>query len=253
MKAIRTPAKAKKQWVPESVIELGRLEPFFRKIVFDLHGVILNWQHLYYAFVNEQYGYNIDADKVRFYYLDPKVPATCEQLEEAFDAFVSLSRGGYGDLAIYPGIVEDMHAIRDAGIAIEIWTWTPGVGNTKSAVVAPFETGCAQAVTQELLASLKLPIDPVRDVRFMPLAEKRGEMVEEHIPLIVEDSVVVASMVAESAHAAILMPTEYNKTFRFKNVHRLKHRRQLVPVVLNFYAGLEEAGVLRSSPHGQNV
>jgi hypothetical protein len=174
---------------------------------------------------------------------DANMPITPQQFDEAFMAFARLGKGGYGDLAAQPGIVEDMKAIKDAGIDIEIWTWTPGAAEIQPDRLVAYGTGIAQRVTLDLIERLKLPVKR-NQVRFIKPGSKPWEMAEEHIPLIVEDSVETAVGVAMTVgHAAILVQEPYNEGIEARNILRVP-RKDLAPAVITFYRALDEAGVL---------
>jgi phosphoglycolate phosphatase-like HAD superfamily hydrolase len=216
-----------------------------RTVVFDLHQVLVNWLDRYVEFVNAQMGYSITTGKQPFYYLhmNPEVPLTFEEHVALFDAFARRHEGGYGDLEIYDGVIEGIKTLRKAGIGVRVWTWTPGaIESTMSHRDRMMSSGAAQAVTRELVA--KLGIDPDRELRFITPGSKKFELVEEHYPLIVEDSPETAVGVGQLAHAAILVPEPYNKGIKATNVLRLDHREQLFPTVLKFFEELEAAGKL---------
>jgi len=140
--------------------------------------------------------------------------------------------------------VEAMRKIIAAGIGIEIWTWTPSASETQFSGLKSYGTGIAQRVTLDLIQKLKLPIDIVREVRFMSPDRKKWEMVEERIPLIVEDNPETAVGVGRGiGHAAILVPESYND-ITSENVLRLTDRKHLAATVIGFFAKLDAAGVL---------
>lgn len=234
-------------WPPESVLKPGANHKWSREVVFDFHEVCVKWVARFTDFVNRCYGYNIKPEQLRFYHMqfDPSCPLTPQQFNEAFVAFARLSQGGYGDLELHPGIVEAIKQVKDAGIGVKIWTWTPGAAEAKFVGGSAYQTGIAQRVTRDLIVKLGFPVDVDRDVRFMQPGQKKWEMAEEHIPLIVEDNPETALSVGLGiAHAAILVPEPYNEGFACRNVLRLSERSQLAPTVIDFYKKLDEAGVL---------
>lgn len=237
--------KTLRGWPPKSVLKPGEDNPWNRTVVFDLHNTLVNWTDAFCAFANTQMGYALKTDKQKFYHLqmDPDNPLSHEEFVALFDAFAARHVGGYGDLEIYPGALEALQAIKDAGIDIQIWTWTPGaIDASMSHHDRMNSTGAAQTVTRELVR--KLGIDPDRKLRFISPGAKKYEMCSEYIPLIVEDSPETAVGVGQMAHAAILVPEPYNKGIKATNVLRLDHRNQLAPTVIKFFEELEAAGAL---------
>jgi len=231
-------------WPPESILEPGAYFQWSRKVVFDFHEVCVTWKKHFVDFVNKTYGRNIDPDQFNFYSMqfDPTVDLGPDEFSEAFNTFVQLSKGGYGDLDAIAGIKEAMEEIVAAGIGIEIWTWTPGAGDSQTSGLKAYPSGDAQVVTMKLIKKLGLPTSAVR---FMKTHEKKAEMVEERIPLIVEDSPeTVVGVGLGMAHAAILVPERYNEGLLCPNVLRLNDRSDLARTVIDFFAKLDEAGVL---------
>jgi hypothetical protein len=246
VRTLTTNPSKKFAWPPQSVIAPGPNFKWSRKVVFDFHEVIVKWVEQFTNFINLTYGYNIEPSSSRLYNLqfDPKLPITPEQFEQAFSAFARLSEGGYGDLQAHEGVVAAMRKIIAAGIGIEIWTWTPSASETQFSGLKSYGTGIAQRVTLDLIQKLNLPIDIVREVRFMSPDRKKWEMVEERIPLIVEDNPETAVGVGRGiGHAAILVPETYND-ITSENVLRLTDRKHLAATVIGFFAKLDAAGVL---------
>ena len=175
--------------------------------------------------------------------MDPDNPVTAAEFADLFVAFARRHEGGYGDLEPYEGVVEALKQIQDAGITVKIWTWTPGAAESRmNHSAGSYNHGVAQGETKLLVE--KLGIDPDRNLRFIKPGNKKYEMVEDHIPLIVEDSPETAVGVGQMAHAAILVPESYTKGIKATNVLRLDHRNQLAPTVIKFFDELEAAGVL---------
>lgn len=239
-------AKSAANWPPRSVLVPG--DPDFRwerTVVLDLHNTLVNWLGAFVEFVNVQYGHNIDQKTVSFYHMqfDPDNALSGREFFDAFVAFARRAKGGYADLKPYPGAVEAIKAIKDAGIGVQVWTWVPGAAETRlDNKAGAYGTGIAQRVTKDIIASLGL--NPDRDVRWISPGSKKFEMAEEHIPLIVEDSAETAVGVGQMAHAAILVPETYNKGIKAPNVLRLNDRSELAPTVIEFYKKLDEAGLL---------
>ena len=233
-------------WPPESVLNPGPTHQWARTVVFDLHEVVVKWFDQFAKYVNLTYGLNVKEDDLTFYSagFDPGINLSPDQFEKAFASFARLSQGGYGDLAPIQGIREAMQQVRDAGIRIEIWTWTPGALEIRPDTMTAYGSGIAQRVTMDLIRKLGLPIDPERDVRFMSPEQKKWEMARRHIPLIVEDNPETAVGVALGiAHACILVPKRYNE-LTARNILRLSHISELAQAIIEFFAKLDEAGVL---------
>ncbi len=241
----RSGIKRAVNWPPESVLSPGDDFKWMPEVVFDLHNTLVDWTGRFAEFVNLQYGHDIDAKTVGFYHMqfDPENALSNAEFMDAFHAFARRANGGYGDLDIYEGVVKALKQIKDAGIEVKIWTWTPGASEARiDNGTSSFNTGIAQGVTRTLVE--KLGLDPIRDLRFIKPGEKKYEMIEEHIPLIVEDSPETAVGVGQAAHAAILVPESYNQGITAPNVLRLDHRGQLAPTIIDFFKKLEKAGVL---------
>ena len=233
-------------WPPESVLNSKGNHRWSRKVVFDLHEVIVEWGNQFAEFINRTHpGVNMQFDAQRFYNaaFDPDSNLTPELFDEAFATFARLSVGGYGDLKPIAGIVDTIKKIQAAGIKVEIWTWTPGAAELQPQHLNAYNTGIAQRVTRDLVRKLGLPIDAERDLRFMSPSSKIREMVEDHVPLIVEDNPATAVQVFNYGHAAILVPTTYND-ITCRNVLRLSDRSELADAVIDFFKKLDEAGVL---------
>jgi len=234
-------------WPPESVLNPGANFVWKREVAFDFHQVITNWVEQYVKFINKTYGYNIDHTQIDFYNMqfDPRIPLTPEQHEEAFVAFARLSKGGFGELKAYPGIRETFRKIMAAGIKVKIYTWTPGAAERIPGSAKSFNSGAAQRATFELIKSLDLGIDPIRDVKFMGPHSKKWKMAEEHIPLLIEDNPETAVGVGMTiAHAVILVPETTNVGLIAPNVLPLKDRKDLAKSVIGFFAKLDAAGLL---------
>lgn len=238
-------------WPPASLLAVDEANPWSRTVAFDLHHVIVDWAGAFAAFVNDDRRATgrkpISPDQMCFYRMgtDPAVDLTQEEFDEYFVTFARLSRGGYGSLTPYPGIKEALEKIRAAGIKIQVFTWVPGAVDRKPGSAAGYGTGVAQSVTKDLIRKLGLPVDPDRDLRFMSPGEKAATMVEEHIPLLVEDNPETAVAAALGiAHASILVPEKYNEGLVCRNVLRLSNRAELADAVISFFAKLDEAGRL---------
>lgn len=237
--------KTQRGWPPKSILKPGEDHMWSRTVVFDLHNTLVNWTARFIEFANSHYGYTMTSDKQRFYsfQMDPDNPITNAEFVDLFVAFARRHQGGYGDLEPYEGAVEAVKAIQDAGIAVKVWTWTPGAAEARmNHAAGSYNHGVAQGVTKKLVA--KLGIDPDRDLRFITPGKKKYEMVEDHIPLIIEDSPETAVGVGQMAHAAILVPEAYTKGVKATNVLRLDDRSQLAPTVISFFEELDAAGVL---------
>lgn len=237
--------KTMRGWPPKSVLNPDEGHLWSRTVVFDLHNTLVNWTARFIEFANSHYGYSMTADDQRFYsfQMDPDNPLSSAEFADLFVAFARRHEGGYGDLEPYAGALETVKAIKKAGIEVKVWTWTPGAAESRmNHAAGSYNHGVAQGVTRKLVA--KLGIDPDRDLRFISPSRKKYEMVQEHIPLIVEDSPETAVGVGQMAHAAILVPESYTKGVKATNVLRLDDRNQLAPTVISFFEELDAAGVL---------
>jgi hypothetical protein len=176
---------------------------------------------------------------------DPEVDLSPAEHAEAFINFARLSRGGYGSLKAYDGIRETFRKILDAGISIQIYTWTPGATEKIPDGDRSHGTGIAQRVTFDLIKSFDLGIDVEKDVKFMSASAKKTQMAKKHIPLIVEDNPETAVSIGMCMkHAVILVPEKQNEGLIAPNVLRLQDRKDLADVVIDFYKKLDEAGLL---------
>lgn len=233
-------------WPPRSVLRSD--DPDFRwerTVVLDLHNTLVNWLGAFIEFCNTQYGHNLDQKKAAFYHMqmDPDNALSGKEFLNAFVAFARRSQGGYADLQPYPGVVEAIKAIKDAGIDVKIWTWVPGAAEMRMDNHAQgYGTGIAQHVTKQLVA--RLGLNPDTDVRFVSPGNKKYVLADEHIPLIVEDSAETAVGVGQMAHAAILVPETYNRGIKAPNVLRLTSRDQLAPTVIDFFEKLDATGLI---------
>jgi hypothetical protein len=234
-------------WPPVSVLKPGTGHLWSKTVVFDFHQVVTNWVEQYIKYVNATYARNIDHTKISAYNLqfDPEVDLSPEEHAEAFINFARLSRGGYGSLKAYPGVREMFRKILDAGIEIQIYTWTPGATDKIPGGDKSHGSGIAQRVTFALMKSLDLGIDVENDVKFMGPGDKKWTMAKKHIPLIVEDNPETAVSVGMCMkHAVILVPEPQNEGLIAPNVLRIQDRKELADVVIDFYKKLDEAGLL---------
>lgn len=234
-------------WPPQSVMNPGENFLWAREVVFDFHEVCVKWVKQFVEFLNQTYGYDLNPNTIDFYNMqfDPSLPLSPEQFDEAFVTFARLSAGGYGDLEAHPGIRETMEKIKNAGIEVKIWTWTPGAADRTAGGYKSYGSGMAQRVTRELIQKLGLPVDVDRDVRFLHPSQKKWKMAEDHIPLLIEDNPETAVSVGlGTAQAVILVPEKYNEDLLCKNVLPLNERKDLADTVIDFYAKLDAAGLL---------
>jgi len=234
-------------WPPESVLSPGANFAWKKEVAFDFHQVIANWVEQYVKYINKTYAFNIDHTKIDFYHMqfDPRIPLSPEQHNEAFVNFARLSKGGFGELKSYDGIRETIRKIKDAGIKVRIYTWTPGAAERIPGDAKSFNSGAAQRATMDLIKSLDLGIDPIRDVKFIGPGEKKWKMAEEHVPLLIEDNPETAVGVGMcAAHAVILVPETTNVGLIAPNVLPLTNRKDLAKTVISFFKKLDEAGLL---------
>jgi hypothetical protein len=235
-----------KNWPPEDVMNPPANHMWSREVIFDFHEVCVKWLKRFCDFYNKQYGTNVKPEDVEIWNMQfsRKAGVLPEQFDRAFVAFSRAAVGGYGDLEPHDGIKETMERIVAAGIKVRIWSWTPSASDIKPDGAGAYNTSVAQDVTKRLIRRLGLPVDVDRDIDFMPPGRKKWEMVEEHIPLIVEDNRTTASDVADAGHAVILVPEKYNEGLVCPNVLRLSDRKDLADVIIDFYRKLDEAGLL---------
>jgi hypothetical protein len=252
-------------WPPKSVLEPGGRHKWENTVAFDFHEVIVSFMAQFAKVLNSLYpGANLDPSRLEYYHpgFDPKVNIGPQEFERAFNFFVELSKGGYGDLPLIPGMKEALERIKGAGIGIQIVTYVPGFADLLYPDRRPHNTGTAQQATLDLIEKLGLPIDVTPgsgEVKFIKPWEKAYHLAyAAHIPLIVEDNRTTASSVSDLAHAAILRPTSWNKCGNIPNVLRLDERKDLpeekraeaisaaiADEVIAFYAALRDNGKLR--------
>lgn len=232
-------------WPPANL--LGLREELVKKVVFDLHGPILDWSKAFCEVASSIYKVQLDPAKVKHYNMgyDTGFPLSPKEFNALFPVFARLAQGGYGSLELKPGIVETLNQIRAAGIAVEIWTWVPGAGEHNHETLKAYGTGIAQSVTMDLLVKAGAVTDPINEIRFIRPDAKVGAMCEEHIPLIVEDNPVTAVAAGMAAgQACILTPEPYNEHLAANGVLRLNDHSEIAPVVISFFEKLEKAGAI---------
>lgn len=239
-------APAAAGWPPASITSPG--DPHFKwapTVMFDLHGVIFDWESAFQRFASAQFGYGFSLESRSFYDLgrDPSTPISPKQFSELFLAFVRRANDGYGELTPIPGVIEQIELIAAAGIKPVICTYTPGASDVRPDGSTTYQTGIARKVTMELIERHLGHVIKPQDVIFSSHSGKKHVMLDERIPLIVEDKAATAVDVAESALAAIVMPQPYNKV-QFPNVLRLESYDQLADTVLSFFEAIEDAGRL---------
>lgn len=247
-KAVRSRVRTSStsNWPPNSILEPGEGHRWVPTVAFDLHEVIVSFMAQFAEYANTVYpDANLNPAKSRFYDpgYDPEVNISPIEWNHLFSTFCMLAPGGYGDLPIIPGIIEQMNKIKAAGIHIEIWTWVPGATTVTNEDHMPLHSGVAQRQTLELIEKLGIPVDVDRDVKFVAPNQKARRLGQKHIPLLVEDNRTTAVNVADMAHAAILVPTPYNQV-TCPNVLRLKSRDELADRVIEVFEALRAKGLL---------
>jgi hypothetical protein len=238
--AVTRTRTAPRNWPPTSVLTPGEGHMWMPKVAFDLHEVIVSFLQQFASFANQVHpDANMKPKTARFYDpgFDPEVNITPVEWQHLFKTFCMLAPGGYGDLPLIPGVIEQMEKIKAAGIGIEIWTWVPGASSVVSDDNTPLHSGVAQRQTIELIKKLGIPVDVDKDVKFVAPNQKARRLGQKHIPLLVEDNRSTAVSVADMAHAAILVPTSYNQV-TCPNVLRLKSRDELGDRVVEFFEEL---------------
>jgi len=233
-------------WPPTSVTKPA--DPHFqwaRIVMFDLHGVVFNWEAAFNQFVGAHYGFTFNSTTRAYYDIgrDPSTPISPKQFNEAFLAFARRGVDGYGDLQPYPGIIEQMEIIASAGIQIMICTYTPGANDVRPDGSQTFQTGIARVVTQELIARHLGHIVGPQNIIYSSTSGKKHLMLDGRVPVIVEDKAATAVDVAESALAAILIPHPYNDV-KFPNVLRLENSNQLADAVISLFEAIDDNGAL---------
>lgn len=231
-------------WPPANLLE--QRETFVKKVVFDLHGPILDWSKAFCGLASGMFGVTLDESAVRYYSMayDSKFPLSPDQFNRLFATFARLGKGGYGDLEVRPGVVETFKQIREAGIAVEIWTWVPGAAEHDHETLKSFGTGIAQSATYELIERLGIVDDVQKRVKFVSPTSKVGRMLDKHIPLIVEDNPVTAVHASSAGNACILTPEPYNLHTRDQGILRLNDHSEIASVVIDFFQKLEAAGAI---------
>ncbi len=232
-----------------------------KKVIWDLHGVLVDWMTPFCNFVNKVYGRNIDHSMLTTYHwgYDGNMHLNPTEFYEMFRHFAGLAKGGYGDLQPYPGAVDAMHKIHLAGIEQEIHTWTPGASDIADSHGQPFHTCPAQGVTLALIERLGLPVDlrpGSGGVQFKHSWRKAKEMADEHVPLLIEDSgPTVAAAVQDFGIGAIICTQSYNRSLSEDRVIRwgdpehpeLQSRTGIEEPIIQFFKELEEAELLIGS------
>lgn len=239
-------ANSAANWPPRSVLTVS--DPDFRwerTVALDLHNTLVDWLTPFAEFCNLHFGHAIDPKLSAFYHMqmDPDNALTGKEFLNAFVSFARRSKGGYADVKPYPETLATIKAIKEAGIKVEVWSWVPGASEMRIDNKAQgYGTGIAQRVTRDVVR--KLGLDPSTDLCFVTPSQKKYDMADRHIPLIVEDSGETAVGVGQMAHAALLVPEPYNEAIKAPNVLRLDSREQIAPTVIDFYKKLDEAGLL---------
>ncbi|MBY0359491.1 MAG: hypothetical protein K2W82_15920 [Candidatus Obscuribacterales bacterium] len=235
-------------WLPENV--LAHREEFSAKVIFDLHGPVLDFMTPFYAHAGKMFGVKFDMRKIRYWYpqYDKTMPITPQQYREAFADFARRTKDGFGSLPARPGIQQAIKQIRNAGIDVEIWTCVPGALDVDRDTQHNTGVGIAQDVTRKLIDRLGLVDDVMTKVRFCDSADAKLPLMRREPllpPLIVEDhpkTCVDAGVI--HGLAAIMVPEPYNLNVTCPGVLPLKDRADLAPAVIHFFTELEKAGCL---------
>lgn len=244
---INAVANVPKGWLPPNV--LAQKKTFLRKVIFDCHGPLVDFNNPLAAYLSGLYGVHIDPalmlDHHRWGY-NAKMPISQPEFEQGLMNFGRLARGGFSDLPEQPGIVKDIKAIQEqADISVEVWTYVPAATDYDADTLLARGTGIAQLGTYELIEKLGIVKDVRKQVRFIRPDQKAAKMALEHIPLIIEDHPVTAVQAGhEYGNAAILVPEPYNEGLSAPGVLRLDNRADLAPAIIDFYKKLDAAGCL---------
>lgn len=234
-------------WPPAQVLNPPPYSPWKRKLALDFHEVIVKWLDPFLEFANQTYGLQMTRRTIDRY----EVPfsSNCElswdQFIKLFSQFVRLGNRGYGGLEAYEGVVEDLRKIKDAGIELEIMTYTPGPGDLQPQSNRSHGSGVAKRLTRELIVQLDLPLDAVRDLRFVKPGTKGLIMAREGIPFIAEDNPTEAVSVAMNYGLGVfLFSAPYNKGLKCPNVLRVRDRRHFASAVIDSFDKLADRRVL---------
>ncbi|MBX9688522.1 MAG: hypothetical protein K2X27_17570 [Candidatus Obscuribacterales bacterium] len=231
-------------WPPKNL--LGQKKMFLKKVIFDLHGPILDFNTPFLGHLSGLYGVPLDETMLDHYNMgyNARMPITPHQFNRGLENFGRLARGGFSDLPAKAGIVEALKQIQEAGIKLEIWTYAPGATDYSHDTLVANGTGIAQLSTIECIQRLGIVKDVRKQVRFIKPEAKAPTMAHEHCPLIVEDHPVTAMAAGTYGNAALLVPEHYNQGISAPGVLRLDNRTDLAPAVISFFKELEEAGSL---------
>jgi hypothetical protein len=222
-------------------------EMFVKKLITDLHGPLLRYDIAVCEVAKGLFGVHLTPEQVRHYNMayDANFPLSPVQFNRVFQVITQMSRGGYSDLPIREDAVEQFKLIKAAGIPIEVWTYVPGALDHDHETLKSHATGIAQRGTRDLIASMGIVDDVMRQVRFVRPDAKPYLMAEEHLPLIVEDNPVTALAAGYAfGNAAILTPEPYNEHLVCPGVLRLNDISELAPTVIDFFEKLEAAGAI---------
>ncbi len=237
-------------WPPANV--LAQKKMFFKKVIFDLHGPILDFNGPFLAHLSGLYGVKLDVSMLDHYYMghNSRLPITPIEFQRGLEHFGRLARGGFSDLPAMPGAVEALKQIQEAGIGLEIWTYAPSAMDYAPDTLVANGTGIAQAVTMECIERLGIVADVSKQVKFVRPEQKAGRMANKHFALIVEDHPVTAITAGTAyGNAAFVVPEPYNIGVCAPGVLRLDNRSDLAPAVISFFKKLEDAGCLIGSGH----
>lgn len=232
-------------WPPANLLTQKKM--FLKKVIFDLHGPILDFNGPFLAHLSGLYNKELHAGMLDHYNMgyNSRMPITPHQFQRGLENFGRLARGGFSDLPAMPGIVEALKQIQEAGIRLEIWTYAPGATDYSHDTLLANGTGIAQLGTMECIEKLGIVKDVNKQVRFIKPEHKAGMMAHEHIPLIVEDHPVTAVTAgAAYGNAALIVPEFYNQGVSAPGVLRLDNRTDLAPAIISFFKKLEDAGCL---------
>lgn len=215
----------------------------------DFHGTLVDWLTPFCQFVQTVLDRPVDANHSDIYFLGHGATSGISNAEfnQLFYQFVKRAPGGYGDLKPYPGVIESLQSLREAGLNVRIATWTPGPFELSPANQTVYGTGIAQAETIALIQRLGLPVED-DDIVFVSGREKPMEMTCKLVrsPLLIEDSPSTAvSAARDYGLCSFLIEQPYNKGVYCPGVTSFKSFAEATPYILQLFESLSLAGVLR--------
>ncbi len=234
--------------VPPNLLSMP--QGYWDPIVYvDFHGTLVDWLTPFCQFVQTVLNRPVSANQSDIYFLGHSATfgISPSEFNQLFYQFVKRAPGGYGDLEPYPGVIESLLALRDAGLNIRIATWTPGPFELSPANQTVYGSGVAQSETIALIRRLGLPVED-DDIVFVSGRDKPTEMTCKLVrsPLLVEDSPSTAvSAARDYGLCSFLIEQPYNKGVYCPGITSFKSFAEAAPSILVLFETLNDAGVLR--------